>query len=65
MIVILHKVHLLINKPLKQVLQKQNHKILKPAISEFYIRFHPVLSALFSLHTKTYATILMTAKVAR
>jgi hypothetical protein len=25
----------------------QNHEILKPAISEFYIRFHPHIGAVF------------------
>jgi hypothetical protein len=45
----------------------QNHEILKPAISGLYIRFHPVhcISALFLLHTKTDDAILLTTKVAR
>jgi hypothetical protein len=42
----------------------QNHEILKPAISGFYIRFHPEYRP-FLLHTKTYDAILLTATVAR
>jgi hypothetical protein len=39
----------------------QNHEILKPAISGFYIRFH----ALFLFATETDDAILLTTKVAR
>jgi hypothetical protein len=41
------------------------HEILKPAITGFYIRFHPLYRALFLFATETDDAILLTTKVAR
>jgi hypothetical protein len=45
-------VHKIVFKAIYDLVDGQNHEILKPAISGFYIRFHPVYRPCFYLPRK-------------